>query len=211
MKKALVISGGQFDKTCENASYDYVIACDKGLEYAQKLNIEPDILIGDFDSLNGNFKPSEGNIETLVFPVEKDDTDTMLAVKYALQSGYSDIHITCALGKRLDPLYANLETLHYIASHNAHGEILSDHEHLFTLSDKEETVRIKKKEGWSLSLFALTEKCEGVDISGTKYHGNGYTIDSDFPLGHGNSIISDYAEISVKKGILLIIQSEIDE
>ncbi len=206
MKTALIITGGEFS-FFEKTEYDFVYACDKGVEYSKKLNICPDVILGDFDSYEDDFSKSFPDAEILRFPVEKDDTDTMLAIKDALSRGYTHIVIVCALGKRMDHLIANMESLHYIAAHGGVGEIISEKEHLMTFSDCEKPICIKKKAGYSLSLFSLTESCEGLCISGVKYNTNGITLTNSFPLGHGNSILEDKAVISISKGILLIVES----
>lgn len=206
MKTALIITGGDFS-VFEETEYDFVYACDKGVEYSKRLNITPDVILGDFDSYDEDFSKSFPEAKVLRFPVEKDDTDTMLAIKDALSRGYMHIIIVCGLGKRMDHLIANIESLHYIAAHGGVGEIISEKEHLMTFSDYEKPICIKEKPGYSLSLFSLTDSCKGLTISGAKYNTDGITLTNSFPLGHGNSILEKEAVISITEGILLIVES----
>ena len=207
MKKALIITGGEFS-LIENLSYDYVIACDKGTEYARRMQIVPNVIIGDFDSLDGDVKDLFPEIEVLTFPIEKDDTDTMLAIKHALSKGYMDITIICALGNRLDHTIANLQSLHYIARHNGIGKIISEKEQLLTLSLQNRSIELSDKEGYSLSLFSLSDSCKGLTIKGAKYELENGTLENSFPLGLGNSFKDSTVHISFTEGELLIIQSK---
>ncbi len=207
MKTALIITGGEFHEIDKIISYDFVIACDKGVEYAMKLDIKPDVILGDFDSYTGEIDLGFKSTELIKYPVEKDDTDTMLAIKLAFERGYTHIIVACALGGRMDHLIANIQSLHYIASHGGVGEILSGNEHLRTLTAGEDALKVAFREGFSLSLFALTDKVEGLSIKGCKYNVENITIASSFPLGHGNSIVCDEAIVSIKSGVLLVVES----
>lgn len=213
MKKALIISGGDFApgtyKTEDLQKYDYVIAADKGLEYARLLNIEPNIVIGDFDSLQD--KNSFNTVEkskVLTFPIEKDDTDTMLAIKHAIEKGFKHIAIICALGGRLDHTMANIQSIAYAAKFECMCEIFSEKEYLRILSSNiEHSVQLPKIDNCSLSLFSLSEKCTGVSISGAKYNVENATLTYDFPLGVSNTWKDDVVNVSIEEGVLLIIES----
>ena len=98
----------------------FVIAADKGLVHLEAQGIRPDLIVGDFDSLGR--VPAGDNI--LRHPVEKDDTDTMLAVKTALDRGMGTIVFYGCLGGRLDHTYANFQTLTYLARHGAVGYLV---------------------------------------------------------------------------------------
>ena len=90
---------------------DIVIAADAGIINVRKFNIKPDYIIGDFDSLG--YTPTDSN--TIIHPIEKDDTDTMLAVKLGFKKGYKDFRIFGGIGGRLDHTFANIQTASYIA------------------------------------------------------------------------------------------------
>ena len=121
LQKCLIISGGKFDKIKLQDNYNLIIACDKGYVHASKLKISPDIIVGDFDS--SKMPRASANI-IAVDPV-KDDTDTGLAVKYALRNGYKVIDIICALGGRIDHSLANISLMKYIVEHKGVARILS--------------------------------------------------------------------------------------
>ena len=218
MKTALIISGGEFNTYVPNMEYDLIIACDKGLEYAHELKITPDIVLGDFDSMDSfeaktiisQMSFGDHDIEVLTFPIEKDDTDTMLAIKHAISLGCVHIVVVCALGGRTDHLVANIQALHYAAIDNTLCEIYSSKEHLIAYRGPCE-IEIPFKEGYSLSLYALSDQVNGLTISGTKYEVSNVMLTNSFPLAYGNSILGSYAQVKFDCGILLIIESQITE
>ncbi len=200
--KCLIISGGDYYIPNSANSYDYIIVCDKGLEYAKKDNIRIDLLLGDFDSYHNELDTSL-NIER--FKVEKDDTDTMLAIKDALAKGYLDITICSCFGGRLDHLFANIQSAAYIASHGGTCTMISQDTYLYAYNGGE--IILDKMDNYSLSLFALTDEVTNLSIKGTKYEVENATLTSDFPLGVSNYWLSDKATISFDTGILAIICS----
>lgn len=206
MKTALIISGGDFSPLPFYLKYDYCIACDKGYSYTQRMNITPNLVLGDFDSSEKPNLPD--SIQLLSYPVEKDDTDTMLAIKKALELGYNHIIIACALGKRMDHTLANIQSAAYVANEGGICEIISETEYFRTLIGGE-NIALPKKEHCSLSLFALSDNCEGLTIRGAKYCVEDVSITNRFPIGCSNSWISDTAEISLKSGIILIVESSL--
>jgi len=209
MKQALIISGGDFDPSTLKKEYDYIIACDKGYNYALHLNLIPDVVIGDFDSSSLSFiEKSVENTKTqiLSFPIRKDDTDTMLAIKHALDLGYQNIHIICGLGLRMDHTISNIQSMHYVASHGGMCEMDSSREYFRTITPEDGLVPIEKKDNFSLSLFALSDKVSQVSINGTSYDCV-TDLTNSFPLGHGNHFVSDTASISIKEGVLLVVLS----
>lgn len=206
MKTALIISGGDFSSLPVFFKFDICIACDKGYVYAERLGIRPDIIIGDFDSAS---KPLNEDIPIICYPKEKDDTDTMLAIKYALEQKFEHIVICCGLGKRLDHTLANLQSLAYIAKEGGIGELISDTEHVRTLSGNTSLI-LPRKAGYSLSLFSVTDNCEGISISGAEYNITDATVSNTFPIGCSNGWAEENVTISMQKGILLIIESKME-
>ena len=122
-RRCVIISGGDFDTSADIVPGDFVIACDKGYTYAERLGIRPDLVIGDFDSCTGKVK--EG-IPVRRLPCEKDDTDTMSAVRYAVGSGFEEIVLCCALGGRADHAYSNYQAGVFAVTNGAAFTITSD-------------------------------------------------------------------------------------
>lgn len=177
---------------------DIVIAADSGIINAKKFNIEPDYIIGDFDSLG--YTPTNNN--TIIHPVEKDDTDTMLAVKLGLEKGYKNFRILGGIGGRLDHTVANIQTASYIAENGGNAVFYGDNENLSVIKNSQMT--FDKKNKGNISIFAL-ENSKNVNIKGTYYElENGY-LTSDFPLATSNKFNNQETVISVDNGKLLVI------
>lgn len=207
MKKCAIFTGGEINNYTQiNVSHlrnTTIISADAGYIHAKNLGLITNILIGDFDTLTE--MPSDID-EVIKFPKEKDDTDTMLAIKLALDRGYNDIEIYGALGNRLDHTFANIQSLAFINEHKAKGKIISEKDILYFI--KNEEISIPQKDGFSLSIFSYGESCEGVTLKGVKYPLENAKINQNFPLGVCNEIIEEIAEISIKRGKMLIIISK---
>jgi len=179
---------------------DYIVCADGGIVFAQKSGIVPDCVLGDLDSVDEVGK--EYNFER--FPKEKDDTDTMLCLKHGLSKGYSDFLIVGGVGGRLDHTVANLQTLAYAKEHGAEAELRS-RDAVCRIIFGSESIEIEKKDGFYLSLFAYSDNCDGVSVSGTKYELDRGKLDNTFPLGVSNEFVDEKAKVSLEKGKLLII------
>lgn len=203
MKKCLIISGGDFCSLPPETKYDYIIACDKGLQYSADLGLCPNLAIGDFDSYEYNIDDFNA-CEVQKYPSRKDDSDTMLAIKYALAHGYSHIIISCALGGRLDHTMANIQAMSYVASHKGICEIISSSEHLISTAGP--MLTLPKQKDYSLSLFSMSDSCI-VSISGAGYDVENITLSNTFPIGLSNYWVQDYVNIKISDGILLVVMS----
>ena len=199
--RCLIISGGEFSKVKLNKKYDLVIACDKGYLHAKKMKIKPDIIVGDFDSAK---MPKDKTTIIAVSPI-KDDTDTGLAVKYALRNGYKDIDIICALGGRVDHSIANITELLFIDKNGAKGTIYSSDTTVTVLNEGLNRLNGGKNE--VLSLFSLTKTTKLKFMKGTKYDGENICLKNDFPLGVSNEFVKTEAQVHIVKGKLLCIKT----
>ena len=176
---------------------DYILAADGGLKHTRKLGIEPNEIIGDFDSLG--FTPPGAD----VFPVEKDDTDAMLAVKLGLARGYTDFLLLGATGGRLDHQLANFAAAAYIALHGGQCEILDRENALFTLRNASRT--FDGMAGRTISVFSYLDVARGVTLRGMRYPLADAEISSAFPIGTSNVIAEDHACVSVRDGLLFVV------
>lgn len=203
MNKCLIVSGGEFSPIGKTDIYDLVIACDKGYEHCLKMGIRPDIVLGDFDSYDGKI---EEGIEIKKLNPIKDDTDTMSAVRLALEKGCMEIHICCAFGGRFDHSIANVQTALFIKENGADPIISGKGTALYCL--KNETKSFSKKENCYISVFSISEVCRNVTISGTKYEIENAELTNAFPLGVSNEWKSENAEITIGNGTAVVIISE---
>jgi len=215
MKTCLIISGGTYSALPGKIEYDYCIACDSGYDYAVKMGITPHVLLGDFDSMSESTKAEMEKgfpgVEVLTFPIEKDDTDTMLAIKHAIDRGCDRIILSCCLGGRFDHTMANIQSMTYAAAHGCSCELYGDGEWMKTVVPSDGAVHLPYREHRSFSLFSLSDICENLSIEGAKYNASNVTLTNAFPLGHGNSWRAQEAVISIESGILLIVESTLEK
>ena len=181
---------------------DLILCADTAYREAEKLGIVPDAVIGDFDHACAA-ESAHGNV--IRVPCEKDDTDTMLCIKYAIDAGADELVIAGGIGGRLDHTVANLQSLAYAESHGIHAVLTDGRNEARVLSGR---IHIPKKADFYLSVFAFGGACRGVSESGVRYPLRDAALSVDFPLGVSNEITDDYAEIEVKEGRLLVILSK---
>ncbi len=198
-----IVGAGNFENITINPSpEDYIIAADNGFSYLKSLEIKPDVLIGDFDSLETI--PEDENI--VRHPVEKDETDMMLAMKAGLDLGYQRFVIYGGLGGRLDHTYANIQMLVYLSAKGARGYLI-DGTRIVTAITNEELVFKTDKEG-ILSVFCAGDKAKGVNLKGLKYELINAVLTKDFPLGVSNEFLGYESSVSVEEGSLIIMWSD---
>ena len=177
---------------------DHVIAADGGLRHTRKLGITPDTVLGDFDSLG--FTPEGAN----VFPVEKDDTDAMLAVRRGLQLGYREFLLYGSLeGPRLDHTVANFQTLQYLADHGAVGYLIGNTTMVTVVKDG--SISFPAGATGTVSVFCMGSDAQGVTLEGLYYPLQNGTLTPGFPLGVSNHFTGANAKISVETGSLLVL------
>ena len=201
-KLCAIISGGEADDLAGIRDADFIIACDRGYAYAKKAAIRPDLLVGDFDSYRGEL---DKTVPVLDLPVEKDDTDTMAAVRWAVSEGFSEIRLYCALGGRLDHLMGNLQALGFACERGVKASLLGNDARIFLL--KNDSITLPPLPGYSLSVLALSDRVENVCISGVKYPLQGARVTNTFPIGISNEW-EGAAKISCADGILLVINAK---
>jgi len=118
--RCFIAGAGEYTGIVTPGQSDYVIAADGGYATLASLGIEPDLVVGDFDSLGA--PPDHPNV--IRSPVEKDDTDMMLAVRHGLDMGIKSFLIDGGLDGRLDHTIANIQILAHLAQNGAHGVLL---------------------------------------------------------------------------------------
>ena len=199
MGKFVIFCAAEFDELLEPlGSGDYLLAADGGLRHLTKLNLKPQGILGDFDSLGYTPEGAE------VFPVEKDDTDAMLAARKGLELGWREFLFYGALdGPRLDHTVANFQTLQFLADHGATGYLVG-RDYLVTVV-KNETISFPPEAEGILSLFCLGADAKGVTIRGLHYELEDGTLTPGFPLGVSNHFTGKKTTVEVKDGSLLAL------
>lgn len=190
---------------------DYIIAVDGGLSYCSVLELEPNLIIGDFDSVNDQEKQAIALLEQQIpdrvirLKPEKDDTDMLAALKLGLDRGFRSFRIYGGTGGRLEHTLANIQCLLYLKNHGAQGYLCDGSSMIFVMKDEE--VRFQPTMEGYLSLFSLGKEAKGVNIRGMKYPLENYTMTNDFPIGVSNEFIGEQGIITVEDGeVVGIIQ-----
>lgn len=199
MGKCVIFCSAEFDALVQPlAAEDFVIAADGGLRHTEKLGVVPNEILGDFDSLG--FTPEGAN----VFPVEKDDTDSMLAVRRGLALGYREFLLYGSVdGPRLDHTVANFQTLQFLSDHGAVGYLIG-RDTIITVV-KNGSVAFSAESRGILSVFCMGPDAWGVTERGLYYALEDAVLTSGFPLGASNHFTGREAEVSVKNGSLLLL------
>lgn len=207
MKSCVIFAGGIIKDTGaldieKIKSADYIICADRGYDYARKIGVKPDLIVGDFDSYNGEL-PKDTEIVRSV--PEKDDTDTLLAVKKAVSAGCEEITLYGGLGGRFDHAFANLQTIIYAHERGCKMMIADSDNELTAVGAGE--YHLEKRDGFYLSLFSLTENAMIDKLGGVKYPLEKYNMSQGFPIGVSNEITADEAYLRISSGIVLVVYS----
>lgn len=211
MGKCVIICAGEpcrLDTLPGFEEGDYVICADGGLDFALEQKLPIHLVVGDFDSSRHTERQArEQGLPVYRVASEKDDTDTMLAIKLGLSKGYREFALLCALGGRLDHTLANLCALAFLREQGATGWLYGKNEQVTLLEN--ETLEIPKSRFGEppakLSVFAYTEECRGVTLENVKYPLQDYTLTQRFPLGVSNELAKDCARVTVGVGQLLVM------
>lgn len=199
VETCVIFCAGEFDVPIQPIrDGDLVIAADGGLRHLQRLGREPDLILGDFDSLG--YVPENA----AVYPVEKDDTDAMLAIRRGLERNFRRFVVYGGLdGVRLDHTVANFQTLRFLTDHGAAGYLVGK-KYLATVVSNGSLTFSPKAKG-IVSVFCLGADARGVTLEGLRYPlGNG-VLTSGYPLGVSNHFVGENARISVESGSLLVL------
>ena len=182
---------------------DYVIYCDCGLRHMDGLGVDPDLIVGDFDS----YSNPEYDTETIVLPCEKDDTDTVFAVKEALRRGFEDFLLIGVVGERLDHTLGNVSILLMLDSEGKVGTIIDDYSEMEIVSDRCEMPCIIDDSYVYFSLINISGTARGVTIRGAKYPLENAEITCEYQYGVSNEVLPGCtAEVSVGEGRLLLVK-----
>ena len=204
MNRCVIVGGadiGNYEYIRESLyADDYIIFCDSGLRHMDKLRVKPSLIVGDFDS----HENPHLDAETIVLPCEKDDTDTVYAVKEAVQRGFDTFLLIGVVGGRLDHTLGNVSILLYLDSIGRKGTIIDDFSEMEIVSSS--PVYISDRYSF-FSLLNITGRAKGISIQNAKYPLVDAEITCEYQYAVSNEVISGQtAEVSVQNGKLLLIK-----
>lgn len=205
MKAIILLNGKSPSKElCLNVvnNSSLIIACDGALDYALEYGITPNIAIGDMDST----KREDRNKlikEIVVFPVEKDEIDSQLAMDLAIEKGYKDIVLLGATGGRIDHEFANLQLMYRYAKQGINIESIDEYNHIKVQTGH---IKINGEVGQKVSLLPIESEVRVESSDGLYYSLNNRIMTFDEPIGVSNVLMKPEASVVVKSGYLLIIK-----
>lgn len=210
--KVIIAAGGTINESMlsffQERNNEKVIGVDKGVEFLYQHRIEPDYIVGDFDSLDASvlehYKQTTP-IKRLV--PEKDATDTQVGLELAMEMGADEIVIIGGTGSRLDHVLGNIQILS-IPLEKGIKAYIQDSNNRIQLMTKQMVIEKEHMFGRYISLLPLTDCVEGVTLQGFKYPLNKFTLTSNNSLGISNEVIEDKAYIAMTSGVLIVIQSK---
>lgn len=179
---------------------DFIIFCDSGLKHLGALQVTPGLIVGDFDSHDNPHL----DVETIVLPCEKDDTDTFYAVKEAIKRGYNEFLLVGVIGERLDHTLCNVSILLYLDSLGKKGMIIDDYSEMEIIS--REPAYIDDSYAY-FSLLNVSGTAKGITIENAKYPLNNAEITCKYQYGVSNEVLQGRtAKVSIKQGNLLLVK-----
>lgn len=204
MRRCVIVGGadiGRYERVRDRLREDdFYICCDSGLKHRERLGITPDLIVGDFDS---HANPHL-DIETIVLPREKDDTDTVFAVKEALKRGFQDFLLIGVVGGRLDHTLGNVSLLLMLDARGIRAAALDDWSEMEVVSGK--PVRIEDRYPY-FSLLNISGTARGITIRNAKYPLSHAEITCEYQYGISNEVLPGMAaEVSVETGQLLLVK-----
>lgn len=212
--RGLIITGGNIrdEFACEKiktGGYDMIMAADSGMDFLYRNHLTPDIIVGDFDSVDHDaldFFREDKRIEFCRLDPVKDDTDTEYAIRDALSRGITQLTILGGTGSRLDHVFGNISLLGIGLEENVEIELVDEHNRV-RMIDKPLSIRRDEQFGRFVSLIPYTGNVEHVTLTGFKYTLDDYTMGGFNSLGVSNEIKEEVARIEFSSGILLVIES----
>lgn len=200
----MIIGGADIGRYDRIHSYlredDFYICCDSGLKHREELGIIPNLIVGDFDS----YKNPHMDVETIILPCEKDDTDTVFAVKEALSRGFQDFLLVGVIGGRLDHTLGNVSLLLMLDTQEKEAMALDDFSEMQIVSDQ--PVQIEDCYVY-FSLLNISGTAQGITIKNAKYPLAEAEISCEYQYGISNEVLpGKYAVVTVKQGRLLLIK-----
>lgn len=204
MERCVIIGGADINDYIyireKLGANDYIVFCDSGLKHLEQLEVKPSLIVGDFDSHDNPHL----DVETIVLPCEKDDTDTFYAVKEAIKRGYNEFLLVGVIGERLDHTLCNVSILLYLDSLGKKGTIIDDYSEMEIISS--EPAYIDDSYAY-FSLLNVSGTAKGITIENAKYTLNNAEITCKYQYGVSNEVLQRRtAKVSIKQGNLLLVK-----
>lgn len=207
---AVIVCGGEIVDYVYMRKYfkeaELIISADSGARHCKSLLVTPDLMVGDFDSVTAEDYAglAAAGVEIVRFPVEKDMTDSELAIEFALERGCTGIILLGVLGTRLDHSISNLFLLKKLLDKGVDGMIADEHNEIRLIN---RSIVLMREEDVFITLLPLAGDAKGVTTSGLYYPLENATLETGSSRGVSNRFSEDVARVTVEKGYLLVIKA----
>ncbi len=202
------ISPGFLERELAESQNSYIIGVDKGLDSLHALHVRPNLVIGDFDSVDNGIRAIyAGSPDAVVLNPEKDYTDTHVAVLEALKRKPERIKLLGATGTRLDHVMGNLALLKLCLLQGVEAVIADEHNRI-RMIDRQLRIRKDRQYGKYISCIPFSDRVEGLTISGFRYNLEGATIIKEETIGISNELREEEGLITLKTGYLLVMETK---
>ena len=212
MKVCIILNGeiNNYDKTKEvilREKYDYIIGADGGCNHLYKMDITPEYIIGDLDSIDKDLVEyyKSKNVLFKTYPSHKDETDSEICVHLAKELEAKKIDFYGSLGGRIDHTLANIGLLHYVREMNMEPRIITSEEEVIIVKNEEVTLYGKK--GDTISIIPIMSDANNITLKNLEYPLNNGKIGYLSSLGISNVMSKDECSIKVEDGYVLIIRN----
>ena len=185
---------------------DYIVAADGGLNHLRRLSIQPDLVVGDLDSVSADERLvlENSGVEIELAQVEKDETDLELAIRSVIKRGFKQIILAGALGNRVDHTLGNIYLLGMPGLEDVEISLDDGMVEIFLVRNRKE---IHGSAGDLVSLLPVNGVAEGVITSGLYYPLNGETLLTFYTRGISNLMTGNCAAVSLTSGLVLCIHT----
>ena len=208
--KYIIIANGTINKHHNFKEFinnsDIIIGVNGGSRHLKTMDIIPDIIIGDCDSISYKnmvyFKKHK--VKFIKYPRDKNYSDTELAILWAIKNQASDITIIGATGTRIDHTLSNIFLMKIIVAKRMPCKIIDDNNEIYFVIDQ---IKLKGKTGDLISIIPITEKVTGITTKGLKYSLVNAEMIMGSSLGISNVFLENQVYIKIKKGILIVTKS----
>lgn len=178
---------------------DFLICADGGLAAAQRCDLHPALLVGDFDSMPQGMS---ADVPTIRLPVEKDDTDLVVCIREGRKRGYREFIFAGSIGGRFDHTLASLQCAADCAMRGEQAWLVNRQNRLTVLAPGAYT--LPRMGNRKLSLLAYSPEVTCVTLKGAKWELTDYTLSYRYPLGCSNEFAADEVALSFKEGLLMV-------
>ena len=193
----------------EKIKPEIIIGVDSGLSFLYHHQVMPTRIVGDFDSVPPeviHYYRTETKVPIQEFLPEKDDTDTEIALRLAIDMGVSRLWILGATGTRLDHVLANIQIL-TIAQEAGVFAYLLDRWNRVSLIEKEATLTRENAFGPYFSFFPLGGSIPGFSIQGAKYPLKDYVLSPYESRCVSNEFLEDEVRITFPQGKVILMET----